>query len=449
MEETGDKKAVAVEVVRRLRAKGYMALFAGGCVRDMLMGIEPGDYDIATSARPEEIMGLFKKTIPVGAQFGVVIVMEDGFQFEVATFRSEGPYSDGRHPDSVTFTDPEGDARRRDFTINGMFYDPILDKLMDYVGGQRDIQSRLIRTIGDPYERFEEDRLRMVRAGRFACRFQYNIEERTRKAILEYAPKILTVSWERIREELEKILLDANRHLGIGLLDKLGLLGHILPEISAMKGVKQPDNLHPEGDVFTHTLLSISYLKDPTWVLAIGALLHDVGKPRTRQEKEGKTRFLYHSEVGAEMAGAICDRLRTSREEKERIVWLVKKHLCFKDARKMRMSTLKRMLSHPDYPLLAEVSRVDALASTGDLTDYNFCQDMREKLKEEIRPARLLTGNDLISLGLKPGPIFSEILTRVYDEQLEGKITKKEEAVERARDLAAGILLSGGKNRPS
>lgn len=436
------KKKIAVGLVRRLQEKGHKALLAGGCVRDMLMGINSTDHDIATSARPEEVMNLFEKTIPIGAKFGVVIVVADGSQFEVATFRTEGAYSDGRHPDSVAFVDPEGDAHRRDFTINGMFYDPVRDELLDFVGGHRDIKLRLVRTIGDPYKRFSEDRLRMIRAVRFACRFGYKIEESTREAIKKYAPNILSVSWERIRDELQKILLDENRKRGLQLLDELGLMEHILPEITAMKGVKQPENLHPEGDVFVHTLLTVSYLKKPSWVLAMGALLHDVAKPTTTEEKGGRIRYPYHESIGAEMAGEICDRLKTSKEEKERIKWLVKRHLAFKDARKMRLSKLKRLLSHEDYPLLAEVCRVDALASSGDLTDYNFCQQMREKFKEkELKPLRFLTGDDLIAIGLKPGPIFSKVLTKVYDEQLEGKIRTKEEAIDRARELTEGAKV--------
>ena len=446
MSEIDIKKALAVEIVRQLQGKGYTALFAGGCVRDMIMGIPPSDYDIATSTRPEEVMALFEKTVPVGVQFGVVLVLKNGHPFEVATFRSEGAYSDGRHPDSVVFCDPKGDASRRDFTINGMFYDPIKEELLDYVGGQQDIKLRLIRTIGEPHERFKEDRLRMIRAVRFASRLEYEIEEATRKAIQEYAPRILTVSWERIREELEKILTHKNSSLGIKLLDELGLLEHILPEVSGMKGVTQPDNLHPEGDVFVHGLLTISQLENPDFVLAMAAFLHDVGKPVTWQLKEGRIRFPYHESIGAEIAEQICTRLRTSREEKERISWLVKKHMTFKDARKMKMSTLKKLLSHPDYPLLAEVCRVDALASSGDLADYNYCQEMRGKLREEeIKPRRFINGYDLISMGLKPGPLFAEILNRIYDEQLEGKLHNREEALTRVREVITETLRSETK----
>jgi len=436
------KRKTATDLVRRLQEKGHRALFAGGCVRDMLMGIKSADYDIATSARPEEVMNLFKKTIPVGVQFGVVIVVADGFQFEIATFRTEGPYSDGRHPDSVSFVDPEGDARRRDFTINGMFYDPVKDELLDFVGGQRDIKLRLVRAVGDPYQRFCEDYLRMIRAVRFASRFGYEIEESAREVVKELARKVLGVSWERIREELQKILLDDNRKRGLQLLDELDILGHILPEITAMKGVEQPENLHPEGDVFVHTILTVSYLKKPSWVLVMGALLHDVAKPVTVEENDGRIRYPLHESVGAEMAGEICDRLKTSKEEKETIKWLVKKHLALKDARKMRISKLKRLLSHEDYPLLAEVCRVDALASSGNLSDYNFCQHMREKFREEeLKPLRLLTGDDLIAMGLTPGPVFAKILTQIYDEQLEGKICTKGEAVDRARELTEGAKV--------
>jgi tRNA nucleotidyltransferase/poly(A) polymerase len=442
MSVQGTKKEIAVGLVRRLRERGHKALFAGGCVRDMIMGVESADYDIATGARPEEIMDLFERTIPVGAQFGVVVVMAGGFQFELATFRTEGAYSDGRHPDSVSFAGPEEDARRRDFTINGMFYDPLDDELIDLVGGQRDIEQRVVRTIGDPGERFGEDYLRMIRAVRFASRFGYGIDEPAAAVVKERAQKIHVVSWERIREELQKILLDDNRKMGLQLLDELALLVEILPEVSAMKGVEQPENFHPEGDVFIHTLLSVSYLKNPSWVLAMGTLLHDVAKPVTIEERDGRIRYPLHESVGADMAGKVCNRLKTSREEKGRIKWLVKRHLAFKDARKMRLSKLKRLLSHEDYPLLAEVSRVDALASTGDMADYDFCQQMRERFKEEeLKPLRFLTGEDLIALGLTPGPIFSKVLTRVYDEQLEGEIRSKEEALDRARELTQGARV--------
>ncbi len=426
----------AISILERLRAHGHIAFLAGGCVRDMVMGIEPADYDIATDARPEEIMALFEKTIPVGAQFGVVKVLKDGFQFEVATFRSDSTYSDGRHPDTVAFSNAEGDVQRRDFTINGMLYDPVSDNIIDYVGGKKDIEARRIRTIGDPYKRFEEDRLRMLRAIRFACRFDYQIESETASAVKKYAPKILTVSAERIREELEKIITGSRREAGIKLMDELGLLGEILPEVTTMKGVEQPPNFHPEGDVYVHTLLTLSKLEDnPTWTLAMGALLHDVGKPVTFTIEE-RIRFPYHEYRGEEMAGKICDRLKTSKAEKERIMWLVRRHLCFKDARNMRISTLKKLFAHEGYAELLVLFKADTLASSGDLSDYNFCQEMYEKLShEEVKPKPLINGNDLIAMGLAPGPIFSKILSQVYEEQLDGKITTKEEALNMATQL--------------
>jgi poly(A) polymerase len=403
----------------------------------MLMGIPSTDYDIATDARPEEVMALFKKTIPVGAQFGVVKVLKDGFQFEVATFRSDSTYSDGRHPDEVAFTDAKGDVQRRDFTINGMLYDPASDNIIDYVGGKKDIEARLIRTIGDPYKRFEEDKLRLLRAVRFACRFDYEIEPETASAIKKYAPKILTVSAERIREELEKIITGPQRVAGLKLMDELGLLGEILPEVTAMKGVEQPPNFHPEGDVYVHSLLTLSKLEDnPTWTLAMGTLLHDIGKPVTFIIKE-RIRFPYHEYRGEEMAGKICDRLKTSKAEKEQVMWLIRRHLCFKDARKMKISTLKKLFAHEGYAELAALFKADVLSSTCDLDDYNFCQEMYEKLShEEVKPKPLINGHDLIAMGLTPGPIFSKVLTQVYEEQLEEKITTREEALAMAEKLS-------------
>lgn len=430
-------KQSAASIIERLRESGHTAFLAGGCVRDMLMGIPSADYDIATDARPEEIMAIFEKTIPVGAQFGVVKVLQDGFQFEVATFRSDSTYSDGRHPDEVTFSNAEGDVQRRDFTINGMLYDPVSGNIIDYVGGKKDIEARRIRTIGDPYKRFEEDRLRMLRAVRFACRFDYKIEPETASAVKEYAPKILTVSAERIREEFEKIITGTHREEGLRLMDELGLLGEIFPEVTAMKGVKQPPNFHPEGDVYVHTLLTLSKLEDnPTWTLAMGTLLHDVGKPVTFTIEE-RIRFPYHEYRGEEMAGKICDRLKTSKAEKERIMWLVRRHLCFKDARNMRISTLKKLFAHEGYAELAALFKADVLASCGDLSDYNFCQEMYEKLShEEVKPKPLINGHDLIAMGLTPGPVFTKILAHVYEEQLEGKIALREEALAMAENLA-------------
>ncbi|MGR3302766.1 MAG: CCA tRNA nucleotidyltransferase [Candidatus Scalindua sp.] len=434
-------KETAIGIVKRLREKSFNALFAGGCVRDMLMGSVPEDYDIATDARPDDIINIFKRTVPVGIHYGVILVIENGFEFEVATFRSDGTYTDGRHPDTVTFCDVRGDALRRDFTINGMFYDPIDDKHFDYVGGRDDLKAHLVRAIGDPSERFNEDRLRMIRAVRFACRFNYKIEDQTAEAIKKLYEKILTVSMERIRDELRKILTGPSPHTGIKMMDDLNLLNEVLPEVTAMKGVKQPENYHPEGDVFTHTLLTLSKLvKDRkaavSWELAMAALLHDIGKPVTFEVAD-RIRFNNHDNIGADMSEKICERLKMSNAEKERITWLVKRHLYLRHAQQMRISKLKRLFAHEGYPELAELYKVDSLASTGDLEDYNFCQNMFEELQEEeIKPEPLITGNDLIAMGLKPGPIFSKILDAIKDDQLEQKITTKEEALKKAKELA-------------
>ncbi len=436
-----DIKQSAIEIVKVLQAHGHNAFFAGGCVRDMIMGHESADYDIATSALPQDIMKLFEHTIPVGIQFGVVIVVKEGHNFEVATFRSEGGYSDGRHPDYVVFSSaPENDVKRRDFTINGLLYDPLTDETLDYVGGREDISRGIIRTIGNPIERFTEDKLRMIRAARFSCRFNFPIHPETKQAIIQLAKLIHVVSVERVREELEKILTGTNPQLGIKLLEELQLLQEILPEVSQMKGVRQPENFHPEGDVFVHTLLCLSKMEKPTWTLAMGVLLHDIGKTDTYEELD-RIRFNLHEKVGSDMAAKVCNRLKTSSAEKERIVWLVLKHLCFKDAQKMRLSKLKRLFATEGYPELAELCRIDALASSGDLSDYHFCQEMFSKLShEEVKPKPLITGRDLIALGLKPGPLFKDILTKIEDEQLEGILTTKDAALERLRVLIRQLI---------
>jgi poly(A) polymerase len=440
-------KQNAIEIVKTLQEQGYNAFFAGGCVRDMIMGKESVDYDIATNALPQDVMELFEKTIPVGMQFGVVIVVKNGHNFEVATFRTEGSYSDGRHPDYVSFCTPEADVKRRDFTINGLLYDPIKNEILDYVGGREDISQGIIRTIGNPIERFTEDKLRMIRAARFACRFNFLIHPDTKQAIIRLAPQIHVVSAERIREELEKILTGPNPHVGIQLLDELHLLQEILPEISNMKGVRQPENFHPEGDVFVHTLLCLSKLasvteqgmEKPSFTLAMGVLLHDIGKTATFEESD-RIRFNLHEKVGADMAAKICDRLKTSNAEKERIVWLVLKHLYFKDAKKMRLSKLKRLFANEGYPELAELCRIDALSSSGDLSDYQYCQEMFGKLThEEVKPKPLITGHDLIAMGLKPGPVFKDILTKIEDEQLEGNLTTREAAIEEVMTLISQL----------
>lgn len=426
----------ATRIVERLREAGFEAYFAGGSVRDMLMGLEPHDIDIATSARPEQVMRMFEKVVPVGAKFGVVVVMLDGKEFEVATFRSDIDYLDGRRPERVVFSTAQEDAARRDFTINGLFYDPIKGQVIDYVGGQEDIRGRLVRTIGDPYQRFDEDKLRMMRAIRFACRFDFQIERETWFAIAKLADQITQVSQERIRDELLKILTEGGAGRGLVLLEGSGLLRHILPEVQAMVGVPQPPEFHTEGDVFTHTRMMLDMLSEKVKKgdkvspeLALGVLLHDVGKPPTFAVKE-RIRFDNHTEVGAGLAERICRRLRLSNDQIEQIVDLVRDHLKFIHVRQMRESTLKRFLAKPNFADHLELHRLDCLASHGDLRNWEFCRQKLEALKEEeIRPPRIITGDDLIALGYNPGPLFKRILSFVEDAQLEGKVSDKQQAL--------------------
>ena len=429
----------AIQIVRSLQAKGYQAVFAGGCVRDRLMGRAPTDYDVATNATPEEVCRLFPKARLVGAQFGVVVVAMEGRPFEVATFRSEGEYLDGRHPSQVAFTTAEGDVRRRDFTVNGLLFDPVAGKVLDYVGGQADIRARLVRAIGDPRARFAEDHLRLIRAVRFAAFLDFEIEPQTRQAITELAPRIKSVSAERTSDELEKLLTRRGAARGVRLLHEVGLLREILPEVEAMAGIEQPPTWHPEGDVFTHSVLALSFLENPSFELAMGVLLHDVGKPVTIERGE-RIRYPYHESVGAEMADAIGHRLRLSTESREHIVWLVKRHMMFVEADKMRLSTLKRLFANPRFDDLLAVHRADLLASTKDFTQYNFCVDKRRGLSQEkISPAPLITGDDLIAMGLAPGPIFKHVLSQVREEQLEERLTTREAALDRARQIIARI----------
>ncbi|MBM4082338.1 MAG: CCA tRNA nucleotidyltransferase, partial [Planctomycetes bacterium] len=410
---------VARGIVEHLVRHGHRALFAGGCVRDKLMGLEPKDYDIATDATPDEIMKLFPNTVAVGAQFGVVVVVCGEHQFEVATFRADGHYADGRHPDTVTFSGPEEDVRRRDFTINGLLLDPLAGKVIDHVGGESDIRAKLVRAIGDPRQRFTEDRLRMLRAVRFSCQFGYLLDAETASAIRALAPHVSSVSAERIKDELQKTLTGPRPDMAVQMLEDLGLMRVVLPEVSAMKGVAQPPNFHPEGDVFTHTVLCMGKLSSPSWELAMATLLHDIGKPRTFEVSD-RIRFTCHEKVGAEMAEAICDRLKMSNAEKERIAWLVARHLCLKDADKMKKSTLKRLLAHEGWAELLDVHRVDALASNGDLSAYEWAkQRVAEIGKERAKPKPLVNGQDLIAHGLTPGPVFKQILSAIEEEQLE------------------------------
>ncbi len=421
----------AVAIVKRLREEGYESYLAGGCVRDFLLNKTPQDYDIATSARPEDVQRIFPRTIPVGAQFGVVLVMLDGQSFEVASFRFDGPYLDGRRPSQVRYGTLQEDIFRRDFTINGMVYDPVENRVIDLVEGKRDLARRCIRAIGDPRQRFEEDRLRMVRAIRFAASLNFDIDSLTLDAIKQSAPMITQISSERIGEEITRILTEGGARRGFELLDETGLLRILLPEIEEMKGVEQSPEHHPEGDVFKHTLLTLCHLEKPTETLAYGCLLHDVGKPVCFRKEADRITFYGHTDRGAEMAQAILKRLKRGRAVWERVAYLVKNHLRHTQAPKMRLSTLKRFLREEGIDELLELARIDALSSSGDLQYYHFCQERRSQMQEEeIRPEPLLRGTDLIAMGYIPGPIFAEILRRVEDAQLGGELTSRQEAIE-------------------
>ena len=422
----------ARNIAERLRDRGHIAYFAGGCVRDMVRGLTPKDYDIATDARPENVQALFPRTYAVGAHFGVIIVLEDGFQFEVATFRSDEAYIDGRHPSAVHFSSPEEDARRRDFTINGMFLDPASDKVIDLVGGQADIGAKLVRAIGEPAQRLAEDRLRMLRAVRFATALDYRIDKRTWDALVASASSINQISAERIREEVVRIFLSSNRVRGWDLLDASGLMSAILPELQAMKGVLQPEQFHPEGDVFVHTRLMLSLLPETVSVpLVFAVLFHAVAKPVTaRVDETGRIRFNEHDRIGAEMTEAIMRRLRFSRAEIEATVEMVRQHMVFKDAPKMRVAKLKRFMARPTFDEELELHRVDCQSSHRMLDNYEFLLRKREEFANEpIIPPPLVRGDDLIAFGLKPGPKFGEILEAVETRQLEGKLRTRDEAL--------------------
>ena len=426
-------KEAARKIVERLRSEEHTAYFAGGCVRDIVRRVAPKDYDVATSATPEIVQKLFPRTHAVGAHFGVVIVLEDGFQFEVATFRSDDAYIDGRHPSAVHFSSPEEDAKRRDFTINGMFYDPVAEQVIDLVGGQADIEAKLVRAIGEPAKRFAEDRLRMLRAVRFATALDYEIDKKTWEALVANASSINQISAERIRDELVRIFLSPNRVRGWDLLDSSGLMRAILPELEAMKGVLQPEQFHPEGDVFVHTRLMLQLLPENVSVPLVSAVLfHDVAKPVTATvDATGRIRFNDHDRIGAEMTEAIMRRLRFSGAEIEATVEMVRQHMVFKDAPNMRVAKLKRFMARPTFEEELELHRVDCESSHRMLDNYEFLLGKREEFANEpIIPPPLVRGDDLIALGLKPGPKFGEILEAVETRQLEGSLRTREEALE-------------------
>jgi len=436
-------KSKATEIVRTLRQKGYQAYLVGGCVRDLLLGREPADYDVATDATPDEVMRIFPRTWAVGAQFGVVLVPVESERqvlraqetraqddkvpgvVEVATFRSDGLYTDGRHPDQVTYTrDPREDVQRRDFTINGLLLDPLENEVLDYVGGRADLSAGVIRTIGQPERRFAEDKLRMLRAVRFAARFGYQIAPATFEAVRNLRSQIHQVSRERVRDEIVKMLTEGHARRAFELLEQTGLLKEVLPEVDRMHGVEQPPEFHPEGDVWVHTLLLLEGLPEkasPT--LAMGGLLHDVGKPSTFRVAPDRIRFDGHVEVGVTMAEEICHRLRFSKHDTEQIARLVANHMRFADVKEMKSATLKRFFRLPHFDEHLELHRLDCLASHRDLTLHDFVREQLAQIPaEHIRPRPLLTGDDLIAMGYTPGPQFKQILAAVEDAQLEGRL---------------------------
>src|SRR6202521_217916 len=450
-------KDFAISIVRTLRERGYKAYLVGGCVRDLLLGREPADYDVTTDATPDEVMRIFPDTYAVGAQFGVVLVplperdvasnvctetsggrdvagyvSAKANVVEVATFRSDIGYSDGRHPDQVRFSkDPREDVERRDFTVNGLLLDPVTNQVLDFVGGRKDLEAGIIRTIGNPELRFAEDKLRMLRAVRFAARFGYAIEPKTFRAIQKLASQIGQVSRERVRDELSKMLTEGHARQAFLLLDETGLLHEVLPEIEAMKGVEQPPQFHPEGDVFVHTLLLLDKLPAPCpLTLAWGALLHDVGKPATFRVAPDRIRFDGHVDVGVKIAEGICHRLRFSHDDTDQILALVDNHMRFAHVKQMKESTFKRFVRMPRFDEHLQLHRMNCPSGNEIYTSFNFTREKMASMPPEImRPAPLITGDDLIAAGYQPGPQFKEILSAVEDGQLEGRLRGSDEAM--------------------
>jgi poly(A) polymerase len=432
-------RELANSICEKLHQNGHQALLVGGCVRDLLLGRAPADYDVTTDATPDRVMTLFPECVTVGAQFGVILIPRDGLKVEVATFRSDVGYSDGRHPDRVVYSQTaQEDVKRRDFTINGLLMRHDTGETIDFVNGQADLEAGILRAIGDPDRRFTEDKLRMMRALRFAARFDFEIEAATFRAIRRHAGEIHQVSSERLREELTKLLTEGAARQGFELLDRTGLLDQVLPEIGAMKGVEQPPEYHPEGDVWIHTRMMLEALPAGTSLtLAWGVLLHDVGKPptfRSATETGDRIRFDGHVAVGVRMAEQICHRLRFSNEDTEQVLALVDNHMKFKDVESMRASTLKRFLRMPRFEEHLALHRLDCLSSHRRLNSYDFVtRVLAEMPPEQIRPPRLLSGGDLQEMGYTPGPLFGQILRSVEDAQLETQIKTKEQAAEYVR----------------
>ncbi len=423
-------EALARGIVGQLRAQGHAAWLVGGCVRDLLLGRAPKDFDVATSAKPVELLRLFPNAGQVGAHFGVVMVHGGEADVEVATFRSDMDYADGRRPSAVQFeTSPEQDVLRRDFTINALLLDPFTGDVLDFVGGRADLAAGIIRAIGDPERRFAEDHLRLLRAVRFVARLDFTIQPATFAAMQSLAAAIRTISVERVRDEISRILTEGGARRGFELLDASGLLREVLPEISAMKGVEQPPEFHPEGDVWTHTLIMLDGLEQPSLELALGVLLHDVGKPATFRIAD-RIRFDGHVEKGIEIAHGLLNRLRLPNAVIEQVEALIANHMRFKDVPNMRESRIKRFLRMPKFEEHMELHRLDCLSSHGGLANYDFVrQKQLEVSPEQLRPVLLVTGNDLIAAGCKPGPAFGAALREAEDAQLEGRVTTRDEAL--------------------
>ncbi len=436
MSDAEARRTFATEVVGRIRQAGFHALWAGGCVRDSLLGLAPSDYDVATDATPEQVMGIFRnRTIPVGLSFGVVRVRDGrgaGQEVEVATFRSDGAYIDGRHPESVVFSSPELDAARRDFTINGMFLDPFSNEVIDYVGGQADLKAGILRAIGDPRERFTEDKLRLLRAARFAARFELAMDPATRAAVVSMASQVNVVAAERIAQELRRMLVHPSRSKAVDLMLELGLVAAIMPQLVPMKGIFQGKPVQPEGDLWDHVLLVLDLLpNEPSFSLAFAALLHDVGKPTTRAVHNGRFSFHHHEQEGRRIANDLCRKLKLSNAERERILWLVEYHQYLGEAKRLRESKLKKMLAMPGIEELLALHRADALASFGECSQVEYCEYyMQAQPTGPINPPPLVTGHDLVRHGLSPGSHFATLLEQIREAQLDRVVNSKREALE-------------------
>lgn len=425
-------RTTATSLVATLRKNGFTAYFAGGCVRDRLMGNRPTDYDVATNATPNEIAKLFPRHRMVGAHFGVVLVHHNGMDFEVATFREDGSYGDGRRPDDVCFSTPEKDAQRRDFTINGLFENPLDSEVIDFVNGRQDIAARCIRAIGNPVERFQEDYLRLLRAIRFAARFEFDLEPSTWTALCNLSTKVTKISMERVREELRQILIHPKRLRGFDLLVESGIMAHVLPEIIALQGCEQPPEFHPEGDVFVHTRMMLGMLPDDaSETLVWAVLLHDIAKPATRTvDDDGRIRFNGHDKAGAEMAEEILRRLKSPNALINGVAEMVSQHMNFMNVTRMKRSTLRRFIGRPTFNDEIELHRVDCASSNGITENYDFVlEKQREFANEPVIPPPLITGKDLIERGWRPGPAMGELLTEFQNLQLDGALPDRQSAI--------------------